>query len=818
MKTNITKRILASLIVVVMVCSVLVACNKDDSEKATTYTYHTYTTMSPSNWNELNYKDNNDTQIMGYIGSSFFEFDFKFDAEGNILPGEFEMEYSAATKLEDVTAKYAEAWGLDPAAKNHIYKITLRDDLKWDDGTKITAADFIYTMKEQLDPKFLHYRADSHYATTTSIVGAKNYAKQGQSGIFAGDTAYSVYSEDIDDKLIFTLAPASEEYPAYASFRDAFGFPDSYDAAAVAKYLIANYISDAAFTEEVLAKMEGKTFAEIKADAEMKAAWDALIGWWQTEPNEELDFFIANYTFPEVDFDTVGLFQGDNELELVIVFEAPLALLDDEGNLTYHAGYDFSSLPLVHKEKYEASKQEPAEGTTLWTTNYNSSVETTASWGPYKLETFQSGKQYTVVRNEHWYGYNMEKYEGQYQTDKVVCDTIKEWNAAWLKFLAGEIDGIGIDVSVADEYKGSDRAYFTPDDYVGSLQLQSNVDQLKARETDGVNKSILAYVDFRKALSLSIDRADYATKCTTSSLQGFGLFNTMHYYDVEHGGVYRNTDDAKKVLCEIYNVDYTQYDSLDDAVNAITGYDLEAARELVTKAYNEALANGDIKETDKVVLTFGTGEINEATQRHFDYLATSFKTLCEGTPLEGRMELELKDFSEKWADDFRAGVYDICMGGWTGAAWNPGYFLLAYLSPGYMYSKAWDTSSHMMTFTMKGVAADGGDITETMSLIDWYNCLNGDTDAPYDWSSSALEEEQRIQLIAALEKEILAVYYTVPTYNNFGASMLSYKVDYITYDYNTFMHYGGIQYMTYNYNDAEWEAEVAKNNGELNYK
>ena len=109
-----------------------------------------------------------------------------------------------------------------------------------------------------------------------------------------------------------------------------------------------------------------------------------------------------------------------------------------------------------------------------------------------------------------------------------MCDTIAEWNAAWLKFLAGEIDGISMDVSIADEYKGSERAYFTPNDFVASMQLQSNVEQLKARESDGINKSILGYADFRKALSLALDRADFATKTTTSSLAGFGLFNSMH--------------------------------------------------------------------------------------------------------------------------------------------------------------------------------------------------------------------------------------------------------------------------------------------------
>jgi len=119
---------------------------------------------------------------------------------------------------------------------------------------------------------------------------------------------------------------------------------------------------------------------------------------------------------------------------------------------------------------------------------------------------------------------------------------------------------------------------------------------------------------------------------------------------------------------------------------------------------------------------------------------------------------------------------------------------------------------------MKGVGPNGEDIEETMSLMDWYKCLNGATDAAYDWSSNALEESQRLQLIAALEEQVLLAYYTVPTYNNFGASLMSYKCDYITYEYNTFMGYGGIKYMHYNFTDEDWAKEVEKVGGELNYK
>ncbi len=813
MKT--TKRILAALLALAVMVP-LASCKKDPDTGINddkTYTYNTYTALSPSNWNELSYKDNNDTQIMGYIGSSFFDYDFKFDENGEILPGEFVMKYDAATKLEDVSADYVgDKWGVPEGGKGYAYKITLREDLKWDDGTPIKAEDFVWTMQQQLDPLFKNYRADSFYAGATVIVNAQNYVNQGsttyvdnsQSGLYT--LADLIKGED----GVYTQPDGKEVYFALTTPLDWCGGKTVTD--------YSGYMDAEAFAAlQALADENGY----VAVNDETIALVTKLIDTddWGHEPPENVPYYMVyNYTYEAVDFADVGIFVGDTEYELVLVLAKSLPLLKDDGSLSYQAAYNMASLPLVHKEKFEACKIAPSEGTTLWTSNYNSSVETTASWGPYKLESFQSGKQYVLVRNENWYGYALEENEGLYQTDRIVCDTIKEWNAAWLKFLAGEIDGIGIDVTVADDYKGSERAYFTPDDFVASLQLQSNVAQLKARETEGTNKSILGYLDFRKALSLSINRNDFATKTTTSSLEGFGLFNSMHYYDVENGGAYRNSDDAKQVLCDIYNVNVADYESLDAAVDAITGYDVAAAKELVTKAYNEALAAGDIKDTDKVMITFGSGAINETVQRRFDYIENAWKELVVGTPLEGRMEFETKDFGDAWADDFRAGAYDVCMGGWTGAAWDPGYFLLAYLSPDYMYSKAWATDTVTMEFTMKGVGENGADITETMTLLEWYDCLNGAEGAKYDWSATALEQSKRLQLIAALEKEVLKAYYTVPLYNNFSASLLSYKIDYVTYEYNTFMSYGGIKYMTFNFDDEGWAAEVAKYDGELNYK
>ena len=827
MNTKRLTKLLALVLALVMSLAVLTACPKPDPEQGWTpsktleddgknYTYNTYLTLSPTNWNELTYQDNNDTNIMSYIGSSFFSYDYKFDADGNPIPGDFTTTYSAATKLEDVTAQYKDAWNL-PGDKNYAWKITLREDLAWENGDHITAEDFVYTMKEQLNPLFLNYRADSFYAGSVNLVGAKNYVKQGQSGTFSSTDVYTEYSADIDAQLVFSVEGAAKEDGPITYVRD--WLEGDYGAYIEAGWTGAELVSALFGTAsaDAIAALEGKTLAEIKADETLNATWTAVLGAWQTEPNEELHFFLTDYAFPATSWDSVGIFVGDNEYEIVVVLTKPLPLLKEDGSLSYQAAYNMSSLPLVHKATYEANKVAPVEGSSLWTSKYNSNVATTMSWGPYRLADFQEGKQHTLVRNEYWYGYGLEENKGLYLTDKIVCDIVTEYQVALSLFKAGKLDGIGIDATVADQYKNSERAYFTPDDYVGSLQVQSSATELRKRSTEDASAMLLLQPEFRQALSLAINRSDYAGTCTTSSLAGYGLFTSVHYYDVENGGAYRETDEARKVLCEVYGVDYTQYPSLEAAADSITGYDVEQARALVEVAVANAIEKGDITANTKHHFIFGSGTVNEATSRHFNYLTKAWQDMFVGTSLEGKVTFELSEQGSTWANDFRNGEYDFCMGGWTGAAWDPGYFLLAYLSPDYMYSKAWDTSGHMMTFTMKGVGENGADVTETMSLMAWYSCLNGATDAKYDWSSNALEESQRLQLIAALEQEILKQYYTLPTYYSFGASLISYKWDYISYEYNTFMAYGGLKYAKYNFTDEEWAAEVEKNGGEIDY-
>ena len=844
------KKVAACVLVAAMAVptvAALAACKDDVVIKPG---YRTYTSVMPSNWNELTYADNNDTQILYQIVSSFFEFDYEFDeskggkynADGTInvdaiVPGGFTVNYSAATALEDVTSTVDAKWGYTDEQKatgGYAWKITLREDLKWDDGTPIDATDFVYTMDQQLDPLFRNMRASTYY-NNIQVKGARNRAYSGFTGWTEARGSRITYTEDLDPVLVFTLGNSTENKEAYegatVNLRTVWGVPDSYTGADLAATMVASGV--AGVTAEQILALEGKTLAEIKADAAMKATWDAIIGWWQTEPNEELDFFVNEYTYPEFSFEDVGYY-SPSKYELVVCMDSPIQLKKEDGSLSYEAAYSFQSFPLVKKDLYEECKQEPVSGSELWTTNYNTSLETSASWGPYKLTQFQSGKSYTLERNDNWFGYALEDNKGQYEIDRIECEQISDINTAWMSFLSGNLDSIGLDVTHKEDYRDSKYTYFAPGTGSFGMNLYANLDVLKE---NGRNNGILAIRDFRKAISLSLDRDDYNATCYTAHQTLLGLLGPAYYYDVENGGVYRDTVYAKEALLRVYgfteNEDgswtdgtntYTDYQEAYDAMN---GYNPTLAKEFVESAYAELTANADYYGYDaskSITIVFGTNTDNENTRRQYDYFVNMFNEMVEGTPLEGKIELNFDaSFGDAWADDFKSGAYEIAAGtGFTGGAFDPSGFLQCYLDPdaGLMYSVWWDTANEQFTFTMPEGDYAGAGEELTMSVYNWYCCLNGLAEAysqpnTYNWGAGFIPEEARLELTAALEELTLEQYYTIATTSEYNAEVTGAKWSYLTDEYNIFMGFGGYRYMIRNYSDEEWVTYVKDQGGDL---
>lgn len=822
--------LIAMVLVVVLCASVLTACKKDKGngdgnvtkpgtgwEDPKMYTMREYTAQMPSQWCTILSSDNVNNTMESYFTSAFYEFNYKFDANGKIVPGAYTVEYSAATKLEDVTKKYAGKYGLAAdAEKGQAFAMTLRNDLKWDDGTPIKAADFVYTMMQQLSPKYLFATASNYYSGNYVIHNAQNYVKQGQKGWFDNgnmNLAYSDLALGADGKYTLkgnecTIALKKPLVWLQGNTLDSYvtNAPQYFDTAAYASLLaLADANGDVAVTAESLALLTTVITA--------KAAWG------ETKENT-VGYMYVNYEYPAMDFSEVGYFVGDNEYELVMVIDGTLNPLDAEGNLTYEAGYYFSNWPLVKKDLWERCED---QSKTPYANSYCTTQEKSASWGPYKLTNYQDQKTYTVSRNDKWFGYGLPQYANQYQTDAIVTEKIEEWDTAWLAFQKGNLDGIGMDVKIAADYRTSKRAYFTPETYTFDLNIQSNA----TSKTDKRNNLLLNYADFRKAISLSLDRDDYCAKNNPSSQAALGLLNSMYYYDVENGKVYRDTIQAKEAILNAYGatknadgswkVGENTYTDIEDALDATTGYNLTLARQLVESAVAQAKKDGKYSDGDEIILTYGIETQSANTDRVKNWFQAAFDNMTKGTSIEGKVKIEYFMFSSAtWSEQFADGEYDLCFGAWGNAPFNPAYLLCeTQISDENRYAVKWDPTT--VEVTVKATPDDKHkDGNYTYNLAQWRLILQGKDGCPVNFKNFPMEDQ--LAALGAVETAILKEYYSIPVFSRYSASLMGYKVDYISYEYNTFMGYGGIRYMTFNYDDTAWAEFVASNNNILNYK
>ena len=808
--------------------------------------YNTTTSVMPSNWNEFTYTDNNDTQIMSYIGSSFFEYDYKFEndkkfnADGSInkdgiVDGAFSTNYSAATKLEDVTSTVDAKWGYTAEQKaegGYAWKITLRNDLKWDDGTPITAADFEYSMKQLLDPTFMNYRANTYY-DTLRMKGAKGYFFQDQAGTYESlsSQGFNSSAEAVAAGMTLYVKPTNL-FSGLETFVDKQGNP-------MPEWIV---VDDTVYADPA-----------DWAAGDQQAAANGLTGKWivdtygaaYLEPGKSyessLTVFVEN-KIRDVKWEDVGCYAIESENAIVVCLDVTYNLLNEDGSLSVWAPYYLSGLPLVHKEKYEASRIAPAAGATLWTSKYNSSLETTASWGPYKLVEFEAGSHYRLVKNENWYGWNLEQYKNQYNITAVNCRKVEKPETQWMGFLAGLYDDSSLsDINVA-EYLDSKYVYYTSSSTgTYGMQLYSNLPVLKA---SGNNNGILAIEAFRQAFNLGLNRSDIIEKIWPGTcVPCFGLLNVAYYYDIENsatladGGQYRNSKLAKEGILRAYG--YTESAdgkwsindlknlTLDEAYDTLTGYNPTLAKQKMQEAIAELTANADkygYDATKDITIVYGSSVDNDKQRFRCEYLQGVLDELTKGTALEGKIKLKFDaSAGSKWSDAFRAGDTQIGFGyGFSGNPFNPFDIIGAFVNPddSLNYHMYWDTASEQLTIQMPAGDYEGAGEKITMSIQNWYFCLNGLAETEkqaktYNWSAGYAPVEARLTILSALEERTIQENRSIMLIADSGGSFLGAKFSYFMDVENYFMGFGGMRYIEVNYTDAEWTAYVEANGNDL---
>ena len=87
----------------------------------------------------------------------------------------------------------------------------------------------------------------------------------------------------------------------------------------------------------------------------------------------------------------------------------------------------------------------------------------------------------------------------------------------------------------------------------------------------------------------------------------------------------------------------------------------------------------------------------------------------------------------------------------------------------------------------------------------------------YSCGTADKDPETRLAILGALEGAVLQNYNFLPIMDDASAQLRGQQIEYYTEEYIFGMGFGGMKYYTFNYTDAEWDAYVAENNGELDY-
>ena len=792
------------------------------------YTYTSSTSAFPSNWNPHTWQTDQDELPINYCTDGLYAFlfnDVNHPVEGKEPFDGYYIAPAMAAELAvdvtgDVKAAHPEFGIPDSATSGYAWKVKLRDDLKWDDGTPITAQTFVDSFERLLRPELLNYRAADYYEGQYPIANSKHYALSGQ-GVFTSfasmGTTYAdfIAAGHTDDEVVIDM---NGFWGVTAADKHTYGYITD-----------DNMVRDPAVPE-----------GEDEDYVSPKYLWDNYLG-----PNggyggtEYAVVYAGTVEHPYeagYEFSNVGLYAED-DTTLVYVFENAV-----DGFYLYYSA--ISDLFLVKPDVYDSllKESETAAGS-VWTSTYGTSVETWPSYGPYVMTTFQSDKAIHFVRNENWYGWNDPDYDyvdptdGQtyhlYQTTDIDVQYVKEPATNKQMFLAGQLIQYGLQAEDYDQYRNSEFYYVTPSETVYMLLFNGYEKVIQQREAsddfDKNTKDLETQMlnSFRRACAVSIDRDLFCATVRPAYTAGFGYLGETFIVDPDTSQFYRDTDQAKQTLIDFYSVDLDKYNGdLDAAVASITGYDPEAAKELFTQAYNEALEKGYVTDNDgdgksdqTVTMVYAmSGEMNTFMEKTLKFLNDSLNAAAAGTGFEGKINIEPSaNVGDDWNKQIQNGTMDTALAGWGGSPLDPYTIPFSCWTSNSLsyWNKWWDPNTNTLTINL-----DGKDVT--MSYRDWADCLCGNMKTvdgvDYNFGNGQTSVENRVEILAALEHGIMLTYNAVPLMNNSSGYLLSQKVYYVIEDFNPIMQgRGGMAYMKYNYSDAEWDEFVASQGGTLQY-
>ena len=287
----------------------------------------------------------------------------------------------------------------------------------------------------------------------------------------------------------------------------------------------------------------------------------------------------------------------------------------------------------------------------------------------------------------------------------------------------------------------------------------------------------------------------------------------MYIYNPFTGETYRDSDAAKAALCDLYGLTYGDdgdFDDLDEAYDAITGFDMDQAKALMAQAYDEVIADQLWDGTTPVEITLSVYQGDDIYVKMFNYLNNALQEACKGSGFEGKVSLTMKVDADYY-DTMESGNTDIIFSTWGGAAYEPFTILYeCYVKADTKMEYGFDPSKVMITLTID-------DAEYEQSFETWTLWMDGDADTVINSKDGSAtldafanyDAATKCAFLGVMENEYLKQYVVTPVYYRNVGSLVSQKGDYALQTYTDLISFGGLRFYTFNYNDTEW-AEVAK--------
>lgn len=632
----------------------------------------------------------------------------------------------------------------------------------------ITADDYIYSLRQLLDPRLNNSAAARFCEGDFAIYNAANYRESGRTTFELLETTaeealtsgLSLYLNMDFWNLTGALDEQGRPAPQYIPIDDETLYRDS-DA-------------DDNRAEDVW--LSAKTL------------FDSYMAKGKPYESYQRDYLYIAHTVPPVDWDDVGIRKVD-DYTIDLIFAEPVT------DAAWHLPYGLREGWLVFEPLYEACKScYDAEGRkakskddiSSITTIYGTDDSVTASCGPYAMTRCQEKEGITLTRDDSWYGYRDGLHTGMYQTDAVEITFLPDRATVTNAFLHGDLDVIPLAPDEISSYADSPNLRFTPQSQTTKLTLNTDYDKLLDR---GSNSQLLVIDEFREALAWAIDREEIARICGGKAT--YGLLSSSYVCNPDTGASYRDSTSGQQALANgpVYNP--------------------EKARSLMQLAYDKAVAAGIYDGLSPIVITLRVDGETEQTRQVFTALQEQVSAACAGTALEPYLKLKLVTDTHCFETNY-SGDADAIFTTWGGSEMNP-YSLMdmCYTDSPYGNGRQMEYgyNTGVISLTMD---CDGKPVT--VSLRGWARWTGGNDMAELDETLSRFTDYSnptRCAILAGMEACYLHWNTTIPLYERCKASLISQRfVPAIVRPSNPVIRDGGLAFATYQYDDKTWKSYV----------